>query len=322
MYPLKLKKCFIEKIWGGRAFEKSLEMKLPTDSNYGESWEVSTHLNGLSYVENGILEKKSILELINNDPIGFLGEEITKKFKGKFPLLIKYLDINDKLSVQVHPNDEYALKVEKEFGKSEAWYVIEASENAKLIMGIKEEISKEEFIKKIKQKDFKNLFNIISVKKGDCININPGLVHASLEGSVFIYEVQQNSDITYRIYDFDRLINGKKRELQLDKAIDVINFTKKLEITSYESREKIHLNNAIKEELIKGNYFNLEKYLINGEFKDKKSSTFKIYSIINGKGTIISNGIKYCIEKGDTYFIPAKLEIIINGKVEILKSFV
>ncbi|GLI55420.1 mannose-6-phosphate isomerase [Propionigenium maris DSM 9537] len=321
MYPLKFKKHFVEKIWGGRGFEEALDMKLPTADNYGESWEVSSHKNGMSYVENGSLEGKSLQELVDQDGAALLGEEIYNRFKGKFPVLIKYLDVNDRLSVQVHPSDEYALRVEKEFGKSESWYIIEASEDARLIMGLKEGITKEEFLTKAKANDFTDMFNIVSVKRGDFINVNPGLVHASLEGSVVICETQQNSDTTYRIYDFDRKVNGVARELHLDKASDVINFNEKPEITTNDSREKIALEGAQKEILVRGEYFNIDKLMVEGVFRDEINENFKVYSILEGEGKILHSGKEYEIRKGDTYFIPAGLDVSVEGRVEILKSF-
>lgn len=322
MYPLKFKKCFIKKIWGGRSFEEDLDMELPTDESYGESWEVSSHKNGMSYVENGRLKGQSLEELVAKDAASLLGEEVSERFEGKFPLLIKYLDVNDRLSVQVHPSDEYALRVEGEYGKSESWYIIEASEDAKLIMGIKEGVTKEEFLTRAKSNDFKGLFNEISVKKGDCINVNPGLVHASLEGSVLMCETQQNSDTTYRIYDFDRKVDGVVRELHLDKAADVIDFGGRPEITTNESRKRIRLVGASKEELIRCDYFNLDKLRIDGSFKDEVNANFKVYSILEGEGTILHSGQRYDVKKGDTYFIPAGLEVAIEGQTEILKSFI
>ena len=157
MYPLKFKKHLVKKIWGGRRFETDLNISLPDVSNYGESWEVSSHKNGVSYIENGIFANRSLVEVIAEYRESILGKEIIERFKGEFPLLIKYLDINDKLSVQVHPSDEYALKVEKGFGKSECWYVMEASEDATLILGVKEGITKEIFKDKVEKREFENL---------------------------------------------------------------------------------------------------------------------------------------------------------------------
>lgn len=321
MYPLKFKKTLVKKVWGGRKFNSILDMELPDESLYGESWEVSSHKGGLSYIENGEYAGCSLVDIINKNKEEMLGEEIVKRFKGEFPLLIKYLDINDRLSVQVHPSDDYALRVEGEFGKSECWYVMEASEDATLILGVKDGVTKDIFKKKVESKDFSELFNTIKVKKGDFINLLPGVVHATLEGSILICEVQQNSDTTYRIYDFDRLVDGKLRELHLDKALDVIDFEGKVQISTSENRQKISLVGAKKEELVRGEYFNVDKYLIDGIFEDETNSNFKILSILDGVGEIICNNISYSIKKGDTYFIPAGLKTILKGKVEILKSY-
>ncbi|RHG36188.1 MAG: class I mannose-6-phosphate isomerase [Fusobacterium varium] len=322
MYPLKFKKNLVKKVWGGRKFKEVLNMELPDNDLYGESWEVSSHKGGLSYVDNGDFQGKSLIELIEKYGKDILGEEIAEKFKGKFPLLIKYLDINDRLSVQVHPSDEYALRVEGEFGKSESWYIMEASDDATLILGIKDGITKEIFKERVEAKEFDGLFNTVKVKKGDFINLCPGVVHATMEGSILICEVQQNSDTTYRIYDFDRLVDGKLRELHIDKALDVIDFEGDVEITTDKSRKKILLAGAEKEELIRGEYFNIDKYLVDGEFKDEINRNFKVYSILDGEGKIIYNEKEYHAEKGDTYFIPAGLELKIIGKLEILKSFI
>lgn len=321
MYPLKFKKTLVKKVWGGRKFNTVLNMSLPDENLYGESWEVSSHKGGLSYIENGKYAGKTLVELIEKNKEEILGEEIVARFKGQFPLLIKYLDINDRLSVQVHPSDEYALRVEGEFGKSECWYVMEASEDATLILGVKEGINKEIFKEKVDKKEFDGLFNTIKVKKGDFINLLPGVIHATLEGSILICEVQQNSDTTYRIYDFDRLVDGKLRELHIDKALEVIDFDGKVEVTTNESRQKISLVGAEKEELVRGKYFNVDKYLIDGEFEDETNKNFKILSILDGEGEIICDNNSYSIKKGDTYFIPAGLKTVLKGKVEILKSY-
>lgn len=322
MYPLKFKKCFIEKVWGGRAFEENLDMKLPSDETYGESWEVSSHKNGMSYVAEGDFAGRSLEELLEEFGPKLVGEEVIERFKGKFPVLIKYLDVNDRLSVQVHPSDEYAMRVEGEFGKSEAWYIIEASSDARLIMGTANGVTKEEFLRKTRDNNFDGLFNIISVKKGDCINVNPGLVHASLEGSVLMCETQQNSDTTYRIYDFDRKVNGVLRELHLDKAADVIKFDEKPEITTTKSRTTIKLVGASKQEVIRGEYFHIDRLLVDGHYQDEINANFKVYSILEGEGTIVYGEKNYSIKRGDTYFIPAGLVVSIEGEVEVLKSYI
>ncbi|MGL6168236.1 MAG: type I phosphomannose isomerase catalytic subunit [Fusobacteriaceae bacterium] len=320
MYPLKFKKNLMKKIWGGRNFE-DLGIELIDDELYGESWEVSSHKNGMSIVENGKFTGKSLQELLENYGEHLVGKSVYSEYGDKFPLLIKYLDINDKLSVQVHPDDEYALRVEGELGKSETWYVLEASPDATLILGTKEGITQENFLDKFEKKEFDHIFNIVSVKKGDFIDVKPGLVHASLTGSVVICEIQQNSDTTYRIYDFDRLVDGKLRPLNLKKAMEVIDFNMKPTITTYENRKVIELKNCKKEELVRNQYFKVDRLIISGEFKDEIIENFKIYSVLSGKGELLVDNKKYSIKKGDTYFIPANLLVEILGEVEILKSY-
>lgn len=321
MYPLKFKKVFKEKIWGGRKFESLLNMNLPQNKNIGESWEVTCHKNGMSIVEDGNLKGRSLESLILEYKEVLVGQDVYEQYKDKFPLLIKYLDVNDRLSVQVHPSDEYALKVEREFGKSECWYIIDASEDANLIMGLKEGITKEKFIEKVSKKDFTDIFNIVKVEKGDFINVNPGLVHATLDGSVVICEVQQNSDTTYRIYDFDRLVEGELRPLHLEKASEVIQFGQRSEISKEEKRNNIKIQSGIKQVLIRSKYFNIDKIKLTGLYQEERNSNFKVLSILSGKGKIIYDGKDYPVSKGDTYFIPANLEIWISGDLEILKSF-
>ena len=202
LYPLRFKKVFIDKIWGGDALENVLGMDIPAGRKIGESWEISAHSHGMSIVENGELAGKTLQEVLDEYKGELVGDKVYNEYKNLFPLLIKYLDVNDRLSIQVHPSDEYAMKHENELGKSESWYVIEASDDAKLILGMKDGMTKEKFVEKAKKNDFDDMFDIKPVKKGDFIDINPGTVHASLEGSILIAEIQENSDVTYRIYDF------------------------------------------------------------------------------------------------------------------------
>lgn len=322
MYPLKFKKVFKDKVWGGRKLETILGMTLPLDESIGESWEVSSHKNGMSLVEEGEFAGKSLETLLKEYKEELVGQEVYEKYGDNFPLLIKYLDVNDRLSVQVHPSDDYALRVEKEFGKSESWYIIDASSDAKLIMGLSQGITREKFEEKVKNKDFSDLFNIVSVKKGDFINVNPGLVHASLEGWVLICETQQNSDTTYRIYDFDRIVDGELRPLHLDRASEVIVYGEKPEISTEEGRENIESEGAIIQELIRGEYFSIDKIKVEGKYQDKVHKAFTVLSILDGAGSIVYNNKEYPFKKGDTYFIPANLLIEINGKTELLKSYI
>lgn len=322
MYPLKFKKILKEKVWGGRALEDILGIELPDEKLYGESWEVSSHGKDSSVVENGSLKGKNLQELLESYKEKLVGEKVYKEYGDRFPLLIKYLDINDKLSVQVHPDDAYALKNEKDLGKTEAWYVIWASPNAKLILGLREGISKEDFSRKVKNKDFKELFNEVEVKTGDYISINPGLVHASLEGSILICEPQQNSDTTYRIYDFDRIVDGQKRELHMEKALDVIDFSAKPKISSESIREKIFIDNNTIEKLSMNNYFGVEILKIEDYYKEQNHENFVVYSILEGTGEFLADEITYNVKEGDTWFIPANLSLEIQGQIKILKTYI
>lgn len=322
MYPLKFKKYLVKKVWGGREFQEKLKIKLPDDGLYGESWEVSCHKNGMSYVENGEYKGESLEDLIIKYREKLIGKDNYRKYKEKFPLLIKYLDINDKLSVQVHPDDTYALKVEGEFGKSETWYVLDATEDATIILGLKKGNTKESFLEKINEKKFEEIFNIVKIKKGDFINITPGIVHGTLTGSILICETQQNSDTTYRIYDYDRVVDGEKRELHLTKGLEVIDFEVEPKIINEDFFERNELHGAKLIKLIKGDYFSIDKLEIKGKYKDEIMDGFKVYSIIDGNGFLVSENKRYVAEKGDTYFIPAGVSIEIQGELEILKSYI
>ena len=321
LYPLKFEKVFIEKVWGGREFEESLNMTLPKDKNIGESWEVSAHPNGMGIVANGDLKGKTLQEILDEYKEKLVGEKVYKEYGTRFPLLIKYLDVNDRLSIQVHPDDEVALKKHNELGKSESWFIMEASKDAKLIMGMKKGITKEEFLEKTAKNDFSGLFEEISVKKGDLIDINPGMVHASLEGSVLFAEIQENSDITYRIYDFDRVENGKKRELHLKEAADVIDFDAKAVVINTDFS-----NDENRKNIIKKKYYSIDKIKINEKFEDVNEKSMIIYSILNGKGKIeytLNNEKKeVLIQKGETVLIPVGINIELIGELEILRTII
>lgn len=321
LYPLKFEKVFIEKVWGGREFEESLNMTLPKDKNIGESWEVSAHPNGMGIVANGDLKGKTLQEILNEYKEKLVGEKVYKEYGNRFPLLIKYLDVNDRLSIQVHPDDEVALKKHNELGKSESWFIMEASKDAKLIMGMKKGITKEEFLEKTAKNDFSELFEEISVKKGDLIDINPGMVHASLEGSVLFAEIQENSDITYRIYDFDRVENGKKRELHLKEAADVIDFDARAVVINTDFS-----NDENRKNIIKKKYYSIDKMKINEKFEDVNEKSMIIYSILNGKGKIeytLNNEKKeVSIQKGETVLIPVGMDVELIGELEILRTII
>ena len=324
LYPMKFKKVFIEKVWGGREFETKLNMTLPENKNIGESWEVSAHPNGMSIVENGPLAGKTLQEVYDEYKGKLVGEKVYNEYGQRFPLLIKYLDVNDRLSIQVHPSDEVALKKHNEFGKSESWYIMEASDDATLILGMKPGVTKEKFLEKVKKNDFDGLFEEKSVKKGDFIDITPGTVHASLKGSVIFAEIQQNSDVTYRIYDFDRIDkNGKKRELHLQDSADVIDFGKEVEIKNTDFDESENEKDILRKNIIEKEYYSIDKIRFNGSFEDVNNESMTIYSFLEGEGKIVwGENEELSAKKGETILIPAGIKTKTVGKFEILRTII
>lgn len=310
MYLVKFENLYYKKVWGGRDFE-AFRDNLP-EGDIGESWDIACHKNGMSIVQNGIFKGKKFEELIKEYKKEILG----KNFKDKdFPLLIKLINSKERLSVQVHPNDEYAKRYENSLGKTEAWYVVDAKKGAKLIIGTKN-CDKKIFEKAIFEGKTKEYLNEIEVKKGDFFLINSGMVHAICEG-VIIAEIQQNSDITYRIYDYER-----ERDLHIEKSLDVINFELKSLTSGDKELEK--KEGCSKTVLCKSNYFTIEKYIINGKIKEKSDiNKFYLLTCVDGNGIIESKGENVSMNKGDSILVPASLgEYVIQGDLTILKSYI
>ena len=320
MQPILFKKQLFEKIWGGRNFKEILNIPLPDSLFYGESWEISGEKTHVSVAATGIFKEKNINELIHEYGDRILGRGLTKKFNCSFPLLVKFLDINDKLSIQVHPDNKYAKKNENSFGKHESWYVIHASEDAEMILGLKKNIKKTAIIEKLKSEPLDEIFNIVKIKVGDFVNITPGTVHATFKGSIMVYEVQQTSDATYRLYDYDRVYNGKKRELHLDRAIDVIRENSRTEIININPQKKEKNCEIIS--LTKNRFYKIDKLVIDGTHSEKPYKYFKILSAVSGEGKIIHSGENYELKAGMTYLIPANLKFDVSGRLEILESYI
>nr|WP_200956799.1 type I phosphomannose isomerase catalytic subunit [Caloramator mitchellensis] len=312
MYPLFFEPVYKEIIWGGRKLEKYFNRNIP-DGNIAESWEVSCHKSGMSIIRNGELKGTTLKEVIDS-----YGEIILGKKYNSFPLLVKLIDANDKLSVQVHPDDDYAKKFENQFGKTEMWYVIDAKENAQLVYGLKSEISKEKFIEAINLNKVEECLNYVNVSKGDVIFIPSGTVHAIMDG-LLLAEIQQSSDVTYRLYDWNRVDKeGKRRELHIDKALDVINFNfegnvLKPEFKSFDGYEIA--------DAIKCPYFEVSIIKVNLSYKSNCNGSFKVYTAVEGEGEVLYNGISYKINCGDSFLMPAELdEYEILGKITLLET--
>lgn len=308
MYPIKFENLYYEKIWGGRDLENFRD-NLP-NGDIGESWDIACHPNGIGVVNNGDYKGIRFDELINKYGHSLVGSKVSIE---KLPLLVKLINSKEKLSVQVHPGDEYAAKYEGDYGKTEAWYVVDAKPNANLIVGTKD-CTKEQFAEAIQSGEVEKYLNKIEVKKGDCFLINSGLIHAICEG-VIIAEIQQNSDVTYRVYDY-----GRPREIHVEKALDVTNFD--LECENLKS-EEVEFDGYKKSLLCKNEYFGIEKLIIENSLTDKSNEEkFDILTCVDGEGLIEGKGYSEKIKMGDSYLIPATLgEYKVNGKLTVLKSY-
>ncbi|MCX7951033.1 MAG: mannose-6-phosphate isomerase, class I [Clostridiales bacterium] len=317
LYPLFFQPVYKEIIWGGQNLKTILNKEVPFEKT-AESWEVCCHKNGMSIVDNGEYKGKTLKEVIDIHKTDLLGTKTLKY--DRFPILIKYIDANDRLSVQVHPNDEYALKNEGDFGKTEVWYIVDAKENAKLIFGVKEGTTKDDFKTALKNKNLEECLNYVNVKKGDVIFIPSGTVHAILDGIV-IAEIQQNSDTTYRVYDWNRVDkNGNPRELHVEKALDVIDFNMsgKVHMPNHEKANGYSFAN-----ITKCQYFNVDKIVVNEIYEDSTNGeSFFIFMCIEGSGTLIYDNKEYKITTGKTFMIPAKENTFeIKGQVKLLKTY-
>lgn len=321
LYPLKFEPIYKEKIWGGKKLHEVFNRDLP-NNNIGESWEVAAHANGTSIIKNGIYQGRKITNLIEKKPKEILGN-IDLNDKKRFPLLIKILDANAKLSVQVHPDDSYAQKVENELGKTEMWYVIDTEPGAKLVYGLKPGTSKEVFAESIKNGKLENYLNEVTVEKGDIFFMPSGTIHAIEEG-ILLAEIQQNSDTTYRVYDWNRMgKDGKPRELHVDRALDVIDFEKEV-LQAKSIPLTIDKGEYKRSFLTACPYFVTEKIDVNGFYQlDTEKRRFYIVMNLSGQAGISSGEKVYNLSPGDTYFLPADIgNVNIDGHNEMLVSYI
>ncbi|HLV41493.1 MAG TPA: type I phosphomannose isomerase catalytic subunit, partial [Brumimicrobium sp.] len=223
LYPIKFHPILKEKLWGGNKLKTLLnkESHLP---NIGESWEISDVEGDTSLVANGSLENQSLKHLLSTYKADLIGEKNYKQFGNSFPLLIKFIDAKEDLSIQLHPNDELAAKRHNSFGKTEMWYVMQTDPDSNLIVGFNQEMTSETYLKHLNEKTLTSILNFDRVKKGDAYFIDVGRIHA-IGAGVLLAEIQQTSDITYRVYDWDRVDDkGQSRELHNNLAIDAFNF--------------------------------------------------------------------------------------------------
>jgi len=313
LYPLKFKSVYKELVWGGSKLRAYFGRDIKSD-HIGESWDVVSHPNGMSIVENGPLSGTSLEKIYDEYKEELLGERYNQY--NKFPLLVKIIDANQNLSVQVHPDDHYAFTHEGgELGKNEMWYIIDAKAEAKLIVGLKEGVTKASFKAAIESGHTEELLNVLPIKKGDVINIPAGLVHAICEG-VMLAEIQQNSDTTYRIYDWNRIgLDGNPRELHVEKSLDVIDFTGKLE-TGIVTGATVYNNNTTITKYISNKYFIVDTVDVFDSYKTSTLNSMHIYTLIEGYMTLRSEGHELILKMGDSILVPACVldhELVGNG---------
>lgn len=310
----KLEPVFKDYIWGGNRLKNDFNKKTDLDI-VAESWELCCHKNGT----NKICGKSEKLDDLIKNNKEILGSNCDK-FED-FPVLIKLIDAKDNLSIQVHPDNDFAMKYENSVGKTEMWYVVDCEEGAYLYYGFNKEISKEEFENRIKENTLLEVLNKVPIKKGNVFFITAGTVHAICKGTL-IAEIQQNSDITYRVYDYGRVgKDGKPRELHIDKAISVA----KLKMPDTYSVKVISEDDGAKNTLLcKCDFFETHKIDVFSEFKVNVDE-MSFYSVLclEGSANITSDISNLDIHKGDSVFIPAgEGECVIRGNCEVVLTFV
>ncbi len=316
-YPLQFEPIFKERIWGGEKL-KTLLNKPIKSAITGESWELSTVDGAVSVVANGPLKGKLLTTIIDDGPEAILGTVVHARFGNKFPLLFKYLDAREDLSIQVHPNDALAKKRHSSFGKTEMWYVMQANDDARIIVGFKENSNAAAYLEHLKNKTLLSILNDVKVKSGDVFFLETGTVHAIGAGLV-IAEIQQTSDITYRLYDFDRVdVNGNTRELHVDLALEAINYNK------VETKKKYAKTSNISNAVVDCSYFTTNFIPLEGEILVAKSGeTFTVYMCMEGTFELDHNDSKTQYKQGDTVLIPAAMNaFILSGKASILEIYI
>ena len=303
LYPLKFHPILKEKIWGGKKLNSVLNKasKLP---NIGESWEISDVEGDTSIVSEGYLKESSLKSLILEYKGKLVGEKVYNHFGEKFPLLIKFIDAREDLSIQLHPNDKLAAERHNSFGKTEMWHVMDADEDANLIVGFNKKVTSQDYIDHLENKTLTDILNFDKVTKGDTYFIEVGRVHA-IGAGVMLAEIQQTSDITYRVYDWDRVDDqGNSRELHIDLALDAIDFDMEDNFRVAYSRDKNASNNMVSCPYFTTNYIELEGEVNVVNNKD----SFIIYICTEGAAVLNGSDFEVLLETGQTVLMPACID--------------
>ncbi|MES2279142.1 MAG: type I phosphomannose isomerase catalytic subunit [Bacteroidota bacterium] len=322
LYPLQFKTIFKDKIWGGQKIKTYLHKDFGTLPNCGETWEISGVKSDVSVVANGALAGESLADLLEQYKDELVGKHVYNHFGNIFPLLVKFIDANDDLSIQVHPNDELAKKRHNSFGKTEMWYVIEADPGSTLIAGFNQQLDEQKYLAALNSGHIMDILNKEDVAAGDVFFLPAGRVHTIGKG-LLIAEIQQTSDITYRIYDFDRVDDkGQKRELHTEMALAALDYNVYPDYkTEYQpaKNEDVHL--------VKCPYFttNVMDYTQSVAKDYSGLDSFVIHVCVEGAYTLKYNGGEYAVKMGECLLLPKvidQVELVTEGGFKILESYI
>ncbi len=322
LYPLKFNSIFKDKIWGGQRIKTVMGMDFSPLQNCGEAWVLSGVEDEQSVVSNGFLAENELNELVEIYMGDLVGEKNFEEFGNQFPILVKIIDTNDWLSIQVHPDDKLAEKRGLPRGKTEMWYLLDAEKDAEIILGFNQQINKDKYQSLIETKNLKSVLNAEKVKAGDVFYVPAGRVHA-LGPGMLLAEIQQTSDTTYRIYDWDRIdVDGTMRELHIEEALDAIDF--KVE-KDYKTKYEVEKNKT--SELVKTRFFTTN--LIDLDVPLKKDyvalDSFVIYLCVEGAYALLFGDEKLTTQRGETILIPAtmnEVQIIPAPNAKILEVYI
>jgi mannose-6-phosphate isomerase len=319
LYPLKFRPILKDKIWGGQKL-KTLLHKDSNHNNVGESWEISDVEGDTSIVSNGSLKGQSLKQLLITYKHDLIGLQNYRIFEDKFPLLIKFIDAKEDLSIQLHPNDELAKARHNSFGKTEMWYVMQADTDSNLIVGFNQKVTPKLYLKHLKDKTLPKILNFDKVKEGDTYFIEVGRIHA-IGAGVMLAEIQQTSDVTYRVYDWDRVdADGNERELHNDLAIDAIDFDMKDNFRVQYSKSENQSNKMASCPYFTTNYLKINQTLQ----KQNHHDSFIIYICVDGEAEINAKKHSETIRKGETILLPAAIDAyqISSKKATLLEVYV
>ena len=322
LYPLKFKTIFKEKLWGGNKIKTVLGKDFGDLPNCGETWEISGVEGNISVVADGALAGHSLVALTDSYQDKLVGKKVYQKYGNQFPLLIKFIDANADLSIQVHPDDSLAGSRHNAFGKTEMWYIFQADKGSSLISGFNQPVDRETYLRKFQSGRLMDILNREAAGAGDVFFIPAGRVHTIGKG-LLLAEIQQTSDITYRIYDFDRVdVNGQKRELHVEEALDAIDY-------NFYDQYKMPYNDRKNQpvRLVSCDYFTTNKIsldqLLERNYSDLDS--FIIYICFDGGMTLDYQKGKVVVKKGDAVLLPANLKrvtLIPDETCKILESYI